>query len=307
MAYPGQTLENPASGERITFRTTAAETTGELVAVDLELPRGARVPGGLHSHPLQEERFEVVKGTMRFRLRRERIIAGPGTVVVVPPGIQHDFANGGDEDALVRVEIRPALKMEQLFETAVTLAQEGRTMRKGIPKPLDLALFTREFEQEVQAAFPPLWMQRLALAPLAWLAKPPRPRNALRLRADSHRRATRDRTATGCMSLELVVRVQRLWAGPVACPPRTPSRCTRRIVKEELARREREDRRPPSSAGSCRPRCLSWPRGSICAFGPAPGFRSRPATRIPASRSRSSRVSPTSTIRPAAGTTYAPR
>jgi AcrR family transcriptional regulator len=61
--------------------------------------------------------------------------------------------------------------MEQLFETAVALAEEGRTMRKGIPKPLDLALFTREFEQEVQAAFPPLWLQRLALAPLARLAK----------------------------------------------------------------------------------------------------------------------------------------
>jgi Cupin domain len=108
---------------------------------------------------------------MRFRLRRERVSAGPGTVVVVPPGTPHDFTNAGDEDALVRVEIRPALKMEQLFETAVALAGEGRTMRKGIPKPLDLALFTRQFEQEVQAAFPPLWMQRLALAPLAWLAK----------------------------------------------------------------------------------------------------------------------------------------
>ena len=69
-----------------------------------------------------------------------------------------------------RVEIRPALKIEQLFETAVALAEQGRTMMKGIPKPLDLALFTREFEHEVQAAFPPRWLQRLALAPLAWLA-----------------------------------------------------------------------------------------------------------------------------------------
>jgi quercetin dioxygenase-like cupin family protein len=171
MACAGQTLENPASGERITFLRTTAETNGDLVAIDLELPQDARVPGGLHIHPLQEERFEVVKGTMRFRLRRARNIAPPGTVVVVPPGIPHDFANIGDEDALVRVEIRPALKMEQLFETAVALAEEGRTMRKGIPKPLDLALFTREFEQEVHAAFPPLWSQRIALAPLAWLAK----------------------------------------------------------------------------------------------------------------------------------------
>jgi quercetin dioxygenase-like cupin family protein len=171
MAFAGQTLENPASGERITFRRTAAETDGELVAIDLELPPAARVPGGLHIHPKQEERFEVVAGTMRFRLRRKRVVAGPGNMVVVAPGVAHDFANVGDEPALVRVDIRPALKMEQLFETAVALAREGRTMIKGIPKPLDLALFTREFEDEVRAAFPPRWVQRLALAPLARLAR----------------------------------------------------------------------------------------------------------------------------------------
>ena len=34
-------------------------------------------------------------------------------------------------------------------------------MLGGIPKPLDLALFTEEFEDEVQAAFPPRWLQRL--------------------------------------------------------------------------------------------------------------------------------------------------
>ena len=171
MAYTGQTLENPASGERITFRKTTADTDGELVAIDLELPAGRRVPGPLHVHPRQEERFEVVAGTMRFRMGRERIVAGPGEVVVVPAGVAHDFANAGESDALVRVEVRPALAMERMFETAVALAEQGRTMRSGVPKPLDLALFTREFEHEVQAAFPPRWVQRAALAPLAWLAR----------------------------------------------------------------------------------------------------------------------------------------
>jgi quercetin dioxygenase-like cupin family protein len=171
MATVGQTLVNPVSGERITFRTTSAESNGELVAIDLELPPGGRVPGRLHLHPRQEERFEVASGTMRFRIRRERLLAGAGDNVVVPPGVPHDFANDSDQTALVRVEIRPALKMEQLFETAVALAEQGRTMLGGIPRPLDLALFTREFEEEVQAAFPPSWLQRLALTPLAWFAR----------------------------------------------------------------------------------------------------------------------------------------
>ena len=171
MAYTGQTLENPASGERITFRRTAAETGGALLAIDLELPAHKRVPGGQHIHPNQEERFEVIEGTMRFRIGRERVVAGPGEVVVVPPGQKHDFANVGDDEALVRVEVRPALKMEQLFETAVGLAEEGRTMLGGIPAPLDLALFTEEFEDEVVGAFPPRWLQRMVLAPLGWIAR----------------------------------------------------------------------------------------------------------------------------------------
>jgi hypothetical protein len=51
----------------------------------------------------------------------------------------------------------------------VALAADGRTFRSGLPKPLDLALFMREFEQEVRAPFTP-GLVRAATAPLAWLA-----------------------------------------------------------------------------------------------------------------------------------------
>jgi hypothetical protein len=44
-------------------------------------------------------------------------------------------------------------------------------MLGGIPRPLDLALFTQAFEDEVQGAFPPRWLQRIVLSPLAWLAR----------------------------------------------------------------------------------------------------------------------------------------
>jgi hypothetical protein len=40
-----------------------------------------------------------------------------------------------------------------------------------MPKQLDLALFVREFEREVRAAFPPLSIQHIVLAPLAWMAE----------------------------------------------------------------------------------------------------------------------------------------
>jgi quercetin dioxygenase-like cupin family protein len=170
MAYAGQVIENPLSGERITFRKTAADTGGELLEIDLELSPDGHVPG-MHVHPIQEERFEVTDGPMRFKVGGWKVVARPGDVVVVPPGVRHKFANGGEESAAARVQVRPALRMEELFETTVALAEEGRTTRRGLPKPLDLALFVREFEREVQGAFPPVRMQRLTLAPLAWLAR----------------------------------------------------------------------------------------------------------------------------------------
>jgi quercetin dioxygenase-like cupin family protein len=170
MAYAGQRIENPVSGEAITFRTTAADSDGELLAIDLELAPDGRVPG-MHVHPAQEERFEVVSGRMRFQLGHRRVIAEAGDVVVVPAGKAHKFANAGDEVAHVHVEVRPALKMEQLFETAVALAEEGRTLRSGMPRPLDLSLFVRAFRDEVRGPFSPGWVQRASLAPLAWIAR----------------------------------------------------------------------------------------------------------------------------------------
>ena len=49
MAYAGQMVENPVTGERIVFRQTSADTGGELVAIDLALPVGGHVPG-VHVH-----------------------------------------------------------------------------------------------------------------------------------------------------------------------------------------------------------------------------------------------------------------
>jgi quercetin dioxygenase-like cupin family protein len=169
MAYAGQILENPISGERIVFRKTAADTGGKLLAIELFLSPDGSVPGA-HVHPEQEERFEVVKGAMEFRMGFKTVVARVGDVVVVPPGTAHRFTNAGDEPAHARVEVRPALRMEQLFETTVALAEEGRTNRKGLPKPLELALFVREFEREVRAPFPPPGVVRAVMAPLAWLA-----------------------------------------------------------------------------------------------------------------------------------------
>lgn len=168
MAFTGEVLDNPISGERFIFRTTADDSAGELLAFDLVVDPDGRVPGG-HVHPVQQETFQVLRGTMRFRKGLRTVVARQGDTVVVPPGAFHRFANAGDEPAVVRVRVEPALRMEQLFETVVALAREGRTLRSGMPKPLDLALFMREFEQEVRAPVAP-GLVRVVMAPLVSMA-----------------------------------------------------------------------------------------------------------------------------------------
>ena len=166
MITPGQTLENPVTGERFTFTDTASSTDGELLAFELALRPGGAVPIP-HVHPIQTERFEVVAGLMRFRLGLRRRLAGPGDVVEVAPGVVHGFANAGDEEARVRVEVRPALAMEEMLAEVVAMAQAGRMTRRGLPRNLrDLAVLARTYDREAHAPLLSVGLQRLLLAPL---------------------------------------------------------------------------------------------------------------------------------------------
>jgi quercetin dioxygenase-like cupin family protein len=171
MITPGQTLENPVTGERFTFTHTAATTDGELLAFDFALRPGGAVPIP-HVHPIQTERFEVLEGQMRFRVGLRTRLAGPGDVVEVAPGVAHSFANAGGEEARLRVEVRPALAMEDMFAEVIAMAQAGRMNDRGMPRnPLDLALLARTYDQEAHAPLLSVGVQRLLLAPLVWAAR----------------------------------------------------------------------------------------------------------------------------------------
>jgi quercetin dioxygenase-like cupin family protein len=174
MITPGQTLENPVTGERFTFTHTAATTNGELLAFDFALRPGGAVPIP-HVHPIQTERFEVLEGRMRFRVGLRTVIAGPGEVIEVAPGVAHSFANAGEQEARLRVEVRPALQMEQMFAEVVAMARAGRMTRRGLPRnPLELAVLARRYDQEAHAPLMSVGVQRALLAPLVFSARHPR-------------------------------------------------------------------------------------------------------------------------------------
>ena len=125
-----------------------------------------------HVHPIQTERFQVAEGQVRFKVGLRTVIAGPGDVVEVAPGVSHSFANAGEADARLRVEVRPALRMEDMFADVIAMAQAGRMNGRGMPRNLfDLALLARTYDQEAHAPLIGVRMQRVLLAPLVWLAR----------------------------------------------------------------------------------------------------------------------------------------
>jgi quercetin dioxygenase-like cupin family protein len=168
---PGQTLQNPVTGERFTFTHTAASTGGELLAFDLGLAVGGAVPIP-HVHPIQTERFEILEGRVRFRTGLRTRVAEPGDVVEVAPGVVHSFANAGDDEARLHVEVRPALAMENMLAEVVAMAEAGRMTQRGLPRnPLDLAVLARKYDQEAHAPLLTVGVQRLLLAPLVSSAR----------------------------------------------------------------------------------------------------------------------------------------
>jgi mannose-6-phosphate isomerase-like protein (cupin superfamily) len=163
MIRQGDTIENPITGEQVTFLKTSAETDGELVVIDTAVAPGGFVAAE-HLHPYQSERFEILSGEVEFKLAKEVFTARPRDVVMVESGTSHQFRNLGNEEIRFRTEVRPALSFETFLQTMFGLASEGKTNQKGMPNPFRLAVIMSEHFDLVRLPFPPAWVQRMGLA-----------------------------------------------------------------------------------------------------------------------------------------------
>ncbi len=148
MARRGDVVENPLTGERVTFLETVGDTGGDLLRFEYALPPGWFVPA--HIHPRQEERHEVLSGTLRGRVGGQERDYGEGRVVVGPPGVPHAWRNPSEEEELLLVsELRPALHMEDLLELGSLIMGDLKRDKIGAPKHLlRLAVLTSEAKED---------------------------------------------------------------------------------------------------------------------------------------------------------------
>lgn len=165
------TTENPLSGERITFLTTAEETGGEFVKIRAELPAGASGPP-LHYHLAFTETFEVIEGRLDLYVggKKNHLVLQNGQSAHAPLKVRHTFWNGSEGPVVFECEIRPARRFERSIRAAFGLAGDGKTNKAGVPGNIwELALLYELSESYVVGM--PLFLQRTIFGALVAIAR----------------------------------------------------------------------------------------------------------------------------------------
>lgn len=166
------TIENPLSGERITFLTTGEQSGGEFVKVRAELSAGTSGPP-LHYHLAFTETFEVIEGKLDLYVggKKNHVVLECGESTHAPLRIPHTFWNGSGDPAVFECEMRPACRFERSMRTAFGLAREGRPNEAGVPRNVfwELALLY-EFSESYVVGMP-LFLQRAVFGALAAIAR----------------------------------------------------------------------------------------------------------------------------------------
>jgi quercetin dioxygenase-like cupin family protein len=121
---PGHVMENPYQGEaRIVFTKTAQQTGGEVFGLEVFIRAGT--PGTPEMvHPLQDESFEILSGSLDFRIGGQERRLEAGGSLLMPKGTPHNWWNESNEEAHALVELRPALRSEELFANIYGLLNE---------------------------------------------------------------------------------------------------------------------------------------------------------------------------------------
>jgi quercetin dioxygenase-like cupin family protein len=166
----GQVFENPVTGERAIVITDPLDHPEGVLVAELHVEPGGRVAGA-HRHPGLVERFQVVRGQVNYLIGDREAVLGPGDSAEVPAGVVHDWWQVGEERAVVVGEVDPGARFTEMVGTFFGLARDGKVDKKGVPHPLQLALSARSYADTMVMVKPPPWVQRVAFAVLAPIAK----------------------------------------------------------------------------------------------------------------------------------------
>ena len=106
---------------RIRILEDGSHTGHRIGIAEIHIP--PHTPGPpQHRHAQHDEGFYVVSGTARFTVGTTDHVAPAGTLVMVPPGAPHTFANPGDEPLVMINTFTPDLYV-QYFRDLRTMVE----------------------------------------------------------------------------------------------------------------------------------------------------------------------------------------
>lgn len=112
-SIPGrERIARAPHGAKVVIHATTVDTAGVFGSWETFTPPG-KGPAP-HTHTRETEIFRVIKGVYRFRCGDEEFDAGPGSVVFLPPNVEHGWINVSDELGQMFAIVSPG-GFEQLF------------------------------------------------------------------------------------------------------------------------------------------------------------------------------------------------
>ncbi|MFE6667571.1 cupin domain-containing protein [Streptomyces sp. NPDC057697] len=133
---PAVSVVGPGDGEIILLGTTRmrvledGSNTGHRLGL-AESVLAPHTPGPpQHRHAQHDEGFYVISGTVRFTVGDKDYDATAGTLVMVPPGAPHTFANTTDRPAVMLSTFTPDLYV-QYFRDLEEMFAGGRAPTPG--------------------------------------------------------------------------------------------------------------------------------------------------------------------------------
>ncbi|MGO7211422.1 cupin domain-containing protein [Rhizobium ruizarguesonis] len=122
----GERVAMTPFGARMFIHALASETDGAFGVWDtFTTPGEGPAP---HTHTRETEMFRVVASTYRFRCGDVVFDAPPGTIVILPPHVEHAWRNIGSEIGQMLGAVTPA-GCEGMFRDIAALGQ-GATSRQ---------------------------------------------------------------------------------------------------------------------------------------------------------------------------------
>ena len=118
-------------GTEVTFKVPSDQAAGASCVEFNALPG---FDTGLHVHTKLEETFYVLDGEFELRAGDDKLRAGPGTCVFVPPGVAHAFSNPSDAPARLLLLMSPPGHDRYFVELADILARSGPPDSEAIAK-----------------------------------------------------------------------------------------------------------------------------------------------------------------------------